>query len=478
MRKFFSKRNILLLFLFFVAAFLRFYNLEKTAMFLGDQGRDAIIVKRIVTLEHLPAIGPPSSIGQVYLGPFYYYLIAPFLLIFRFNPVGLAFAVGFYSLLLSFLTYKLLKGIVNKNLRITLLFLLLFSPILLEFSRFSWNPNLLPYFSFLTSITFIKALKEKSRKWSLIFGLLAGLSLQLHYSFLFLLPIYFLYALWKMEAKKINPRTFLILFLLSSLSFLLSISPLIFFDLRHQFLNTKNFLKLLNETKAQSYNFLLTLKLAFLNFSKFALSKNIPTILSILITSLTLIYTLFKIDFLSSLFFSQILIFLAIISLFNFRPIPHYFGAIYPAFYFLLSKALAENSSFKRILIIFSFLFITWLPSYKSILSTPPQPQIAYARKVARKIFPLAGRKYQLIALPPWESTKHFRYFLELWGKRPLEEHSPKIGDSLIIVCYKPCPDPIGDPQWQIAAFPNKKIDKILKLKNLTIVKIINEKKR
>ena len=64
------------------AAFLRLYRLDEFVTFLGDQGRDAIIIKRILTLEHFPAIGAPSSVGQVYLGPFYYYLMAPFLLLF------------------------------------------------------------------------------------------------------------------------------------------------------------------------------------------------------------------------------------------------------------------------------------------------------------------------------------------------------------------------------------------------------------
>jgi len=50
--------------------FLRFYRLNDFAMFLSDQGRDAIIIKRILTGEHFPAIGAPTSVGQVYLGPF------------------------------------------------------------------------------------------------------------------------------------------------------------------------------------------------------------------------------------------------------------------------------------------------------------------------------------------------------------------------------------------------------------------------
>ena len=76
---------IFLLLLFGV--FLRFWRLEGFVTFLGDQGRDAIVIRRILTGEHFPAIGAPTSIGQVYLGPFYYYFIAPWLLLFNFNPL-------------------------------------------------------------------------------------------------------------------------------------------------------------------------------------------------------------------------------------------------------------------------------------------------------------------------------------------------------------------------------------------------------
>jgi len=65
-------KNWVLIIILLAGCFLRFYRLNDFAMFLSDQGRDAIVIKRIVTGEHFPAIGAPTSIGQVYLGPFYY----------------------------------------------------------------------------------------------------------------------------------------------------------------------------------------------------------------------------------------------------------------------------------------------------------------------------------------------------------------------------------------------------------------------
>jgi len=119
-------------------------------MFLSDQGRDAIIIKRIVTLEHFPAIGAPTSIGQVFLGPFYYYLISPFLALFNFNPVGLAFGVAFLSIIGLIASYIAVKHELSKKTALLFLIFAGFSYIQIENSRFSWNPNLLPIFSFFT----------------------------------------------------------------------------------------------------------------------------------------------------------------------------------------------------------------------------------------------------------------------------------------------------------------------------------------
>lgn len=61
------------------AFFLRFYNLEDSQQFLGDQGRDAIVVSRMFVEKDPVFIGPITSVGDIYLGPLYYYFMLPFL---------------------------------------------------------------------------------------------------------------------------------------------------------------------------------------------------------------------------------------------------------------------------------------------------------------------------------------------------------------------------------------------------------------
>jgi len=133
---------------FLIGILLRFYKIGPFVTFLGDQGRDAFIVKQILTFEHWPAIGAPSSIGQIYLGPFYYYLVAPFLLLFNFNPVGLAYGVAILTIIFMMFTHAVVKKKFGLTISLLLLALITFSHNLVDLSRFSWNPNLLPFFVF------------------------------------------------------------------------------------------------------------------------------------------------------------------------------------------------------------------------------------------------------------------------------------------------------------------------------------------
>ena len=77
-----------------IAAFLRFYNLKDSLMFQGDQGRDALVVSQIFQELDPVFIGPVTSIGNMYLGPFYYYFMLPFLFLSYPSPMGPVYAVA------------------------------------------------------------------------------------------------------------------------------------------------------------------------------------------------------------------------------------------------------------------------------------------------------------------------------------------------------------------------------------------------
>src|SRR5574342_792592 len=73
-----SKGQYILFFLILVLGF--FLRAQETLsnnyLFLLDQGRDMMAVKSIVFEHHLTLIGPYTSLGGVFQGPFYYYLLS------------------------------------------------------------------------------------------------------------------------------------------------------------------------------------------------------------------------------------------------------------------------------------------------------------------------------------------------------------------------------------------------------------------
>ena len=76
-----NPHSLLLVLVLLLAAYLRLYGISGYMTFLGDEGRDAITVWDILH-GHFTLLGPRASAGDFYLGPIYYYMIAPFLLLF------------------------------------------------------------------------------------------------------------------------------------------------------------------------------------------------------------------------------------------------------------------------------------------------------------------------------------------------------------------------------------------------------------
>src|SRR3972149_8289999 len=92
MPKIVKKAELLLLIaLIATAIFFRFWQLRDYVVFLGDEGRDMIVMRDIFINKRLPFLGPTASVGGFYLGPIYYWMAAPFLLLWGFDPVGPAY---------------------------------------------------------------------------------------------------------------------------------------------------------------------------------------------------------------------------------------------------------------------------------------------------------------------------------------------------------------------------------------------------
>ncbi len=62
-----------------VAISFRFWQIRDYVVFLGDEGRDMIVMRNMIVGKRPVFLGPTASVGGFYLGPIYYWLAAPFL---------------------------------------------------------------------------------------------------------------------------------------------------------------------------------------------------------------------------------------------------------------------------------------------------------------------------------------------------------------------------------------------------------------
>jgi hypothetical protein len=467
--------------IFIIACVLRLYKFEEFVTFLGDQGRDAIIAKRIVTLENLPAIGAPSSVGQIYLGPFYYYLIAIFLPLFGFNPVGLAYAVTCMWLLgiaaIWYLMYRKLGAAVS----LLLLILISFSASFIELSRFSWNPNLLPIFSFFTLYFFYRWMTARTWWYALLLGSFLAFSIQLHYLALLLFPTIGLAYLFYI-VPSFKPLQTIRQSAIAIGTFLFFNVPLILFDLTHNFMNYKGFIALFTEGKVASEgSYIDQLQTTIQQFVIHTFQVTVPNEYVFIVFSLFIVFIGFIVWKLKSRFlllhFMNLIVYIFGFAALSSSRYLHYFGPVYISAYLLIAILPAVSKKiYIRIMIVaiiacsFIYLNISRYPYF----TNKPNNQIQYAQMIATSFHPYIEKQpIQMVTIPFTETDAHYRYFLELDGYDILAHDSAEQPEELFVLCFEEC-KPLDDPQWQIAAFQNKKLKTSWKIDRVTIYKIIH----
>ena len=239
MKQIFKIAPFILIIVFFL--FLRLYHLEESLTVGTDQGMHLLEMYRLYTQKKISLIGPVSSFKidgrQFFFGPATYYLPMPFFAASGWNIFSVSYFMIFSQLLALLVLYRVLKtNYPRSNLAIFFLLIFTFSKISVDYSRFLWNPNLMIQTSLLL-LSVLISLKNISHQRLKLFvgGLLFGLGMQFHYAFF---PIIFICFIWLLFTKRLT----LINILTAFLGFIVGFSPLILFELRHNFYNFRTFL--------------------------------------------------------------------------------------------------------------------------------------------------------------------------------------------------------------------------------------------
>ncbi len=488
----------LIAFIIVSAAFLRLYKIADYMTFLGDEGRDVLVVYNILHGK-LTLLGPTASVGGFFLGPIYYYFIAPFLWLFNYSPVGPAVMVALFGIVTVWLVYKVGTEFFNKNVGLLAASLYAISPLIVSYSRSSWNPNLMPFFSLLTLYLLYNAIKKNSKKTIAISGISFGIAMQLHYISIFLgiivamCILYFrLIVLGKKAVKKIVAD-----YLMFFAGFIIGWSPFLAFEARHGFQNIQNIVNFVvfpqgKDAISTNEGFLSNITNVF--FRLFGrLVTNFPppeqvstqahlnifiwfwiTILLAIGSCGVLIYYYKKTkEYNKKLQYGLFLIWLffgiGLFGLYRKNIYDYYFGFMFPLPFFLVANLLFFFWSKKNIIryfsvIIFIALFIINLQSIS--FKYPPNRQLAQTEYIAQFVLSKTeGKPYNFALISGANSDHAYRYFFKIWNKDPMQIETllqdpqrSTVTDQLLVICEDPNCQPLGNASWEIAGFGRAEI--------------------
>lgn len=474
------------LFLFVFSLALRLYKIDGFMTFLGDEGRDVRVVRNILRGD--PAfIGPQTSIGNMYLGPLYYYMMAPALFLSNLNPIGPAIMVAILGALTTTLVYLIGREWFGKLAAGVAGILYALSPVVIIYSRASWNPNPMPFFALLAVYGITQVFLHYRWRYLILSAVSLAAALQMHYLGLLLAPVlavFAAYAFW--ESNSQMRREAVTNFGISVVLFLLMLSPLFIFDLKHEGMNFKAFKAFfsdrqttINVNPGRSDRFLPTLYKLTSDIT-LGMTSDYKEVVSAFFVAL-LILPLFTEK--TKKTYLVLVVWFALgwlgLSLYKQHIYAHYFGFLYPAFYLIIGVVVATLYR-KGWMGKISAAFITLSLLYLYIQNTPLKMNLNYQMQRTERIVDEIIQKsnnepflFGLIAKQNYDES--YRYFLENKNAKLIRGEEGN-ATQLFVVCEDgdKC-QPEGNPAWQIAVFGPARTNEAWQVDHIKIYRLVHK---
>ncbi len=414
-----KKQIFLIVIIFTVFCYFRLYNIGNRVSFGWDQEQFTYQVKQLVK-DHRPVLlGPRANNDRgFFLAPYFTYLVTPFYLLTNLHPKALMYFIFFYDLLFFIVCLLFLKKIFGFAHSLFFLALWSINPMIARYDFIPRWPMLIP----IGTVIVWKILKDLELKKSILnwitLGIILGFFINMHIQFAFIVLFSLFFIVFdrvkiKLTIKKIATMIG---------SFILMFSPLLIFDLRHDFLNTKlllNFFKSGIGTLESSPTSWLPV---FANIVQpLIYFKSIPVIILFYLAITLIIIFLIKNkkNYLKSFYLSTLVlwfIFPLIFAKYGQRPSEYYFVFIMPFIYMIIIDFVLtiKKSWFLYIftILLFTFNFNKLRENLKS-----ENLSLIYRDKLIKDLAKITKKKkFNISYTVPLGRDTGFKYLIEYYG--------------------------------------------------------------
>jgi len=494
------KEAIFLGVILLVGAFLRLYRISEYMTFLGDEGRDAIIVRRLLVNFDPILIGPGTSIGNMYLGPLYYYLMAPALFFANYSPVGPSVQIALLGVATVFFVWYIARVWFGKTAGIIAALFYALAPTVIIYSRSSWNPNIMPFFSLLTIWGIWKFWQERKFIWLPLIGMGVAFTLQSHYLGLLLTPVVavpWLLTFFKIR-KSESVRHFVRNTIYGIILFLVLMSPIVIFDARHGWRNFAAmrtfFIERQTTVSARPWKAIPKMpELAQDITTRLLAGKNETagkiTFLAMIVLSIFVFAKRNSLNSKTRAAFGLLCLWLAAsligLGLYKQEIYDHYYGFFFTAPFVLLGGIVEgvfrmDRKRFFQVPIFFGLVMLVLANLSQNPLKYPPNKQMERSKLVAERIAEEAkGEKFNLAVIAERNYEDGYQYFLEKMGAPVVDidaQRPETITNQLFVVCEMPkekC-QPTTNPKAEVANFGWSKIAGEWEVFGVTIYKLVH----
>lgn len=429
------------IFLTVIGGFFRLWHIGANLQFLGDQGRDALVMLRLLIQGDLPFIGPITSVGGFFLGPLYYYLMAPFLWLAHFNPVGPAIATAVLGILTIPALYFTAAKIFDKRSALLAAGLYALAYIPISETRSAWNPNPMP----LAALGIIYGFYSKNL---LLAAVSLGAALQLHYMIVFLGP----WLLWQVIVSRRNKKE-----LVKCLLVLLIMAlPLLLFEIKNNWLNTRGLMEFLTKHQYNSFNLWQVIKDTVGRSEQvIGMVLGFGRSFSPLRAWLTRVWLLGLLVFFRRWKYLAVYVLSSIITLAVYKEnvYPHYLGFLFPAVFMLTGAILAKLPRLVSWAAVILFLLYNLGPAFNLLNQPGNLKNVEATAEFIRG--DISDNQYKNVNLALIDGTRDypamsFRYFLTLKQASLLAVDQYPQTQVLYVISPYAQTDLLEQPMWEI----------------------------